>query len=227
MKLTLRAIDSVSTETQIPAWSFGGGTALAIDLEHRISYDIDVFLDSATVTKALVPVNNTVTRGICWNPLTDRADYQWPGSYLKLIIFEVGEIDFLNTASLVADPVVPFQFEGPNIQRERAAEIVAKKIYYRGPLFKSRDIFDLAGTYLKMPAELQVAAQSPFLTPDIIKRVRLRIATRKAAYDAEVAEETNPTEFGLSYRKNACDIALNALDFMEKERTAEGIDKAP
>lgn len=218
MKLTLRAIDSVSAEAESPAWTFGGGTALAIDLQHRISYDIDVSLDSAVVTKALVPVQNSVTRDICWNPVTLRPDYQWPGSYLKLIVFQLGEIDFLNVAPLVEQPVVPFEFDGRIVQRERPAEVIAKKIYYRGAGFKSRDVFDLAGAFIKMPEELKIAARSPFLSEDIIKRVRFRIEARKAALDEELAEETNPTEFGRSYQADASRVALDALAFIDAER---------
>jgi len=198
MEMTLRAIDSVSTETDVPTWTFGGGTALAIDLQHRISYDIDVFVDSAVVTKALVPVQNSVTREICWNPMTSRPDYHWPGSYLKLIVFQIGEIDFLNAAPLVEQPVLPFAFGGRIVQRERPAEVIAKKIYYRGSRFRSRDVFDLAGVFLSMPEELTIAARSPFLSRDIISRVRFRLEARKTMLDEELAEETNPTDFGRS-----------------------------
>jgi hypothetical protein len=61
MASCLEALDSVSGHGEV-IWTFGGGTALAIDLGHRISYDVDIFLDSAAVTKRLVPVTNEVTR---------------------------------------------------------------------------------------------------------------------------------------------------------------------
>jgi hypothetical protein len=50
MDLALRAVHSVTTDGEpAPIWTFGGGTSLAIDLGHLVSYDIDAFLDSAKI----------------------------------------------------------------------------------------------------------------------------------------------------------------------------------
>ncbi|CAN7529878.1 nucleotidyl transferase AbiEii/AbiGii toxin family protein [Rhizobium sp. LjRoot254] len=212
----LEAIDSVSSHGEV-IWTFGGGTALAIDLGHRISYDVDIFLDSAAVTKRLVPVTNEVTRRICWNPKTGRADYQWPGSYLKLIVFGKGEIDFLNATTLVETPTAPFEFAGRVLMRERPREIIAKKIYYRGSVFKGRDVFDLACTYHIMPEELRIAARSSYLSPDILKRVEFRINSQKEALTEAIAEDTNPTEIGIPLIETACETALAAIGMMERE----------
>ncbi len=215
MKLTLQALDSVTpTDEPAPEWTFGGGTSLAIDLEHRISYDIDAFLDSARVIQSLVPVRNPVTREICWNSETQRADYQYPGKYLKLIIKGFGEIDFLGASPLLEDATTPFEFQERTILRELPSEIIGKKIYYRGSTFKARDVFDLAGTYLALPDSLRTAAASPFLTSEVYDRARLRIEARIGAFEEEILEELNPTEFGRSYMRDACQLALEALDFM-------------
>lgn len=226
MDLTLQAFDSVMPEGgPAPLWTFGGGTALAIDLQHRISYDLDAFVDSAGVIQSLVPVRNETTRRICWNPETGRADYNYPGHYLKLIVKDVGEIDFLGASSILADATVPFAFEGRIISRERSAEVIAKKIYHRGATFKSRDLFDLAGTYLVLRDELAHAAASPFLTPDVYSRLRLRIETRKDALKEGMHEEVNPTPFGQSYIHRTYDLAIEALEFMESGGTSGTIGK--
>jgi len=216
MRLTLQSIDSITKHDEpAPAWTLGGGTSLAIDLGHRISYDIDAFLDSAKSIQNLVPVRNTATRAICWNDVTQRPDYQYPGHYLKLIIKGVGEIDFLTAAPLLENASTIFEFEGRAICRERPSEVIAKKIFHRGSTFKSRDVFDLAGLYIALPDELTAAAASPFLTSQIYSRVRLRMETRLRALEEEMAEEVNPTEFGRSYMGDACRIAFEALDFLE------------
>ncbi len=120
MDLTLRAVDYVTTDNEpAPTWTFGGGTSLAIDLCHRVSYDIDAFLDSARLIQSLVPVRNTVTRMICWNEETNRPDYQYPGHYLKLIIRGKGEIDFLGASPLLDDATTPFEFGGRTIIRRQ------------------------------------------------------------------------------------------------------------
>ncbi|MVA27551.1 hypothetical protein V6582_14505 [Agrobacterium vitis] len=216
MELTLQAVDSVTAENELsPYWTFGDGTSLAIDLEHRISYDIDAFMDSARIVKQLVPVNNPVTRDICWDAARQKTNYQYPGHYLKLILTGVGEIDFLTASSLVDDSTTEFSFNGRIIDRERPCEVIAKKIYYRGTTFKSRDVFDLAGIFLVMPNELSVAAASLFMTPEIYERARLRIETKRDAFKEDMFEEVNPTDFGTSYMENACELALEALDFMQ------------
>lgn len=215
MELTLRALDSVAPDVEpAPIWTFGGGTSLAIDLAHRISYDVDAFLDSARVIQGLVPVRNAVTRAICWNDESQRADYQYPGECLKLIVKEVGEIVFLRTSPLVEDATTLFDFQGRTIVRELPSEIIGKKIYYRASMFKARDVFDVAGTYVALPDELLTAASSPFLTSEIYDRVQLRIEARMGAFEEEILEEVNPTGFGRSYIRNACELALEAIAFM-------------
>lgn len=217
MALTLTALDSVTAaDSPSPGWTFGGGTALALDLNHRVSYDIDVFLDSAKMIQSLVPVRNITTRAICWNDETERAEYQFPGHYLKLIVKAAGEIDFLCASALLDEATTRLEFNDRTILRERPAEIIAKKIYYRGGTCKARDIFDLAGTRLLMPEELVKASTSLFLTPEVYSRVRFRIVTRRDVFEEEIFEEVYPTEFGASYIDHACTLALEALDLMER-----------
>lgn len=42
-----------------PGWSFGGGTALMLQIDHRESHDIDIFLDDPQ----LLPFLNPETQG--------------------------------------------------------------------------------------------------------------------------------------------------------------------
>jgi hypothetical protein len=88
----LIALDSL--EGGAGPWTFGDGTALAQILDHRISYDVDIFLDSSTALRNLAPNTNPVTKSLC-------DSWQWPGKYLKLILRDVGEIDFLNAPSYI------------------------------------------------------------------------------------------------------------------------------
>lgn len=195
-----------------PAWSFGGGTALALDLGHRVSYDIDAFLDSASAIGRLVPTVNETTRTICWNEMTGRPDYQWLDHGLKLIVRDFGEISFLATAPLVDDPAFGFDFEGREVLKERPAEIVAKKILYRGARFKARDIFDLAAVLEQAPEELVHAGTCPHLTSEVLDRVRVRIEMLHDRLPLVMAEEVNPTEEGRRLMSNAADLALRGLD---------------
>jgi len=40
-----------------PQWSFGGGTALMLEIDHRESYDIDIFIDDPQLLPYLNPVS--------------------------------------------------------------------------------------------------------------------------------------------------------------------------
>jgi len=115
-------------------WTLGGGTGLFLSLNHRVSYDIDIFLEDPQALKR-----------IAGDPRTKRIsdDWQFPGNYLKLIRQE-GEIDFILASNITENPFFVYNFKGTQINVETPAEIIAKKIRYRGPTFTIRDIFDFA-----------------------------------------------------------------------------------
>jgi hypothetical protein len=115
-------------------WTLGGGTGLFLSLHHRVSYDIDIFLEDPRGLKR-----------IAGDPRTKRisSDWQFPGNYLKLIR-EEGEIDFILAADITEDCHFVYDFQGTEIHVETPAEIIAKKIRYRGSNFAIRDVFDFA-----------------------------------------------------------------------------------
>ena len=115
-------------------WTLGGGTGLFLSLNHRVSYDIDIFLEDPRALKR-----------IAGDPRIKRIsdDWQFPGNYLKLIRQE-GEIDFILASNITENPFFVYNFKGAQINVETPAEIIAKKIRYRGSSFAIRDIFDFA-----------------------------------------------------------------------------------
>jgi hypothetical protein len=44
-----------------PGWSFGGGTALMLQIDHRESHDIDIFLDDPQILPFLIIAKSTAT----------------------------------------------------------------------------------------------------------------------------------------------------------------------
>jgi hypothetical protein len=115
-------------------WTLGGGTGLFLSLNHRISYDIDIFVEDPRSLKR-----------IAGDPRTTRisSDWQFPGNYLKLTRQE-GEIDFILASNITEDCFFVYNFKGTQIHVETPAEIIAKKIRHRGSGFTIRDIFDFA-----------------------------------------------------------------------------------
>ncbi|HTU09547.1 MAG TPA: nucleotidyl transferase AbiEii/AbiGii toxin family protein [Allosphingosinicella sp.] len=136
-----------------PAWSFGGGTALMLQIDHRESHDIDLFLDDPQ----LLPYLNPETQGI---ELERRPDsYSVEGtSVLKLAYAQTGEIDFIVCADITGQPTERHDVRGHDVALETPAEIVAKKVYYRGWSFQPRDMFDLAAVAEHYGNEYAVSA---------------------------------------------------------------------
>ena len=119
----------------------GGGTALSLYLKHRVSYDVDIFLEHPRALKELII--NAKTKKIT-------SDWEFPGNYLKLILSE-GEIDFILASNVTEEPHQLHDFQGSQIPIESPEEIIAKKIKYRGSQFTLRDTFDLAATIHSRP----------------------------------------------------------------------------
>ena len=207
MQKALVALDSL--EGGAGAWTFGGGTALAQILDHRVSYDVDIFLDSSTVLKLLAPNMNPTTKALC-------DTWQWPGKYLKLILREVGEIDFLNAPSYIDDPTYQLKFGERNISAERAAEIATKKLVYRAATYTARDAFDLAAIQLFEPSALEEIARCPAITDHIVLSATNRLNLAKAQYQTDMRNLINATSKGEEFIDRACDVALEALAEIRK-----------
>jgi len=124
---------------QAPTWSFGGGTALMLQIDHRESHDIDIFLDDPQI----LPFLNPETQNF---PLTHLPDqYRSDGTQaLKLAYDGLGEIDFICSFDILDISSEHRDVRGHMIDLETPAEIAAKKVYFRGWNLQPRDMFDLA-----------------------------------------------------------------------------------
>lgn len=121
------------------SWSFGGGTALMLQINHRESHDIDLFLHDPQ----LLPYLNPATQGYEVTQQPD--DYQTDGTQvIKLMFAGIGEIDFIVSADITDTPFVVTEVRGIRVNLETPAEIVAKKLFYRGARLQPRDMFDIA-----------------------------------------------------------------------------------
>ena len=116
-------------------WTFGGGTALMIYFNHRLSFDIDIFLHDVHQITRLTPRLNS--------SLSNCSDYVEASNFLKLKYPE-GEIDFVLAPFLTSNPWELKIVAEKNIRVETPEEIVVKKLFYRAELLKIRDVFDVA-----------------------------------------------------------------------------------
>ena len=140
---TILGLEELEQQGQpIPEWILGGGTALMLHTDHRLSKDIDAFIDDPQYLGIMSPKVTEV-----WNCRT----WDETAHYLKLIYLE-GEIDFIVTGSLSGLGTDTFEVDltdlpaarKVSIEVEQPAEIVLKKMHYRPTMLKPRDVFDIA-----------------------------------------------------------------------------------
>jgi hypothetical protein len=136
-----------------PSWSFGGGTALMLQIDHRESHDIDLFIEDPQI----LPFLNPETQGIQLERRPDSYDSDGT-TVLKLAYLDLGEIDFICAPSIVTGPTSQSEVRGRMVALETAAEIIAKKVYFRGWNFQPRDMFDLAAVVKHYGADYTITA---------------------------------------------------------------------
>ncbi|QND54705.1 nucleotidyl transferase AbiEii/AbiGii toxin family protein (plasmid) [Phyllobacterium sp. 628] len=122
----------------IEGWSFGGGTAMMIQIDHRESHDVDIFLPDPQFLSYLDPQKQNFEFEVVPH------DYGGDGTGFLKIAFADGEIDFIVGPAMTEAPTIAREIENEIVLLETVPEIITKKIYYRGSSIKPRDIFDIA-----------------------------------------------------------------------------------
>lgn len=128
-----------ANERIIDHWTFGGGTAIMLQIDHRESHDVDLFLNDAQLLPFLDPKNHDFAFEVV------PSDYTGDGtSFIKMSFDGIGEIDFIVRQALTDAPTIEREIEGEPTLLETIPEIITKKIVNRGASIKPRDIFDVA-----------------------------------------------------------------------------------
>jgi hypothetical protein len=160
-----------------PFWTFGGGTVLMLRYGHRLSKDIDIFVPDPQYLGYVSPRLSDVAEGVSGKYV------EGPG-YIKLLRPE-GEIDFVASPNLTAEPFEIWELLGRPVKVETSAEIVAKKLWHRGDRVTARDLFDLALVIEREPRALATAG--PYLVKHrdtFLLQVEQRKLVLKAQFDA-------------------------------------------
>lgn len=172
----MRCLDSIrNSDLPMPKWSFGGGTALMLHYHHRASHDVDIFLEGPQWFPALSPRLNDVALAI-----TD--DYTEDTNFLKLVT-PSGEIDFIAAQPLTRVPARTTTIHGRLTALETPAEIIAKKLRYRGALLRSRDVVDTAVALQHDPAAIWETRNTWIAEAPAIER---RLITLRMRYFTEI-----------------------------------------
>lgn len=195
-------------------WSFGGGTAMMIQIGHRESHDIDIFLDDPQLLGFIDPSKSRLRFD-----LVVPTDYQGDGLRFQKFAFEnVGEIDFIVAGALTRTPFKMREVEGRAVQLETIPEIIAKKIYYRGSEAKPRDIFDIAAA-ARSQLEPMVNALRAF--PDQVSRTRDRLEKLNPEFVARTISQLMIMPDYEASATDSLDTALAVLDevLLSQKRT--------
>lgn len=148
-------IDQVNSEQRIISrWTLGGGTAMMIQINHRESHDIDIFVDDPQILAYLNPSTNEFR----YEKMP--TEYSGDGSrFLKFSFEEIGEIDFIVAAELTSFLSTQQNIENRQFSLETVPEVITKKIYHRGANITPRDIFDIAAAAQSQKQDIISALQ--------------------------------------------------------------------
>lgn len=190
-------IDQSNRESLVvDSWTFGGGTALMLQIEHRESYDIDLFIDDPQILPFLNPETQDFDLPI--EPSSCHIDGT---KTLKIVFDGIGDIDVICSGMLVEKPSESEDIRGRNVELETPAEIIAKKVVYRGSMFQPRDMFDLAAVARTSGKEYLIEALSDFSDKTALA---LSVTER---YDTELVRKVLAD---LNVRPNFADLKQDA-----------------
>ena len=126
--------------------SLGGGTALAgYYWNHRYSTDIDIFIyGNENKTHLLKPLNWSENIKSKMNYIGFTGNFRHNDIYTEIVIDKDSKIQFFDVVKKSKEPFCKANIWDKDIQIDTIEEIIAKKIYYRGDIGNSRDLFDIA-----------------------------------------------------------------------------------
>ena len=131
-----KALDILNeADFQEGQWAVGGGTVLSEIYHHRLSKDIDIFIDDIQLISTLSPKINDVS---------SEALYYNEGSQFVSLTYREGKVDFIASPQITKFSAKEMDFYSHHVYVEDSVEIVCKKLFYRGTFAVPRDLFDLA-----------------------------------------------------------------------------------
>jgi hypothetical protein len=178
-------------------WVWGGGTVLMLKYQHRISWDVDIFLNDPQYMGMISPrLNDTVA--------SSASDYSEQANHTRIMIEDVGEIDYLIAGTVIEYKSDVLEVEGfgeINVMPDR--EILAQKIQYRGSSFTGRDLFDFAAITAIRPelledVQLQKVGE---INHKAIAR-RLNDPSVKEAYESVALHPASPNALSFEQAKS-------------------------
>lgn len=182
-----------------PDWTLGGGLALALQLEHRLSCDVLVSVHGARLRALTLAMNPAMAR---------LGSYiEWTGHQLKYEQ-QAGTVTFVS-APLQSEPGYGWHtVQGRVIATQTPVEVVVNAIRYRSERFTARDAFDLAALGAMEPRlERVLAAEVPDALPRLAESLRALEARGTGALRVSVV----PTGIGAPLLADTYDRARQVV----------------
>ncbi|HEX5130189.1 MAG TPA: nucleotidyl transferase AbiEii/AbiGii toxin family protein [Usitatibacter sp.] len=177
---------AAASGTRYDDWSFGGGTVLMRRFGHRVSKDVDIFVPDPQYLGYVSPRLNDKADALTRKFLETEMSVK--------LYFPEGEIDFIASDPVTKDPYAVERILGRDVRVDSTAEIIGKKVRYRGRMFTGRDLFDFALVATRDPAAIDLIR--PILRAQR-SAIRERIATGdkalRTAFEALDTLDFRPT----------------------------------
>ncbi len=133
---------AILEDYDITTWSLGGGTALSmLYYRHRLSYDIDIFIESFGELQRILDHKEEIAANLC---IDRKAILSSPTGVTFVLDDEAHglKLDFVYSPPLTSKPFVQCDvFDHSDITVQTPLEIVAKKLKFR----EKATIRDLCG----------------------------------------------------------------------------------
>ncbi len=202
LRPALRVIDSLKSNGYGALdFRLGGGTVLMFRFDHRVSKDIDVFIDDAQALGFISPRLNEVA--------SREADaYQEQANSLKLTL-DAGDIDIIVAGTVIpGESLGTLDFEGRCVALDATSEILAKKMLYRAESFKPRDVFDMSCALALDPAAASKAIRA---TRSVHPALVRRLSALAGVEPRELTSEILMTETGRPHAESMVARFIAAL----------------
>lgn len=203
-RIACSLIDQVNRDQPIiQSWTLGGGTALMLQIGHRTSFDIDIFLDTPQLLGFLDLSRNSFQFDL--EPSAFAGD---GARFMKIAFEKIGEIDFVASPILTQNGFSTKDILGRKIYLETPAEIISKKIFYRGASATPRDIFDIAAASRDYRDEI-VSALRHF-PEKVAKSIEAIKKTNRNYINTVISDLQIRPEF-VTMNRHATDICMSVL----------------
>jgi hypothetical protein len=194
----------------IEHWTLGGGTALMLALDHRDSYDIDIFLDDPQVLGFLNPETQDFRFDLglpVHRPAGEQA--------VRFAFDGIGEIDFIVAFPVLATPSESRTLLGHRVTIDTAFEVIAKKVFYRGTHLQPRDLFDIAATAEALGSDRVVEALSN--NPDAAAAAARKVRSMDRGSMTDLISQLDLRDWARPLAAHAAAITLSLLDRAAEE----------